>query len=378
VAGIDEVAVMTKRDVCATGARLLLGTMLLLLPATPARGQGWAADVYAGRALYEPVSANVAATSLVGAVRYGAPGRTRFYVAAAAPLDDSAPAWGALGGTNRWPRRLGGPGLTTGLDVGAHGYVYRDAISGLTGSGGTLEAGSFLEAALARLRIEVRVGGRQHLATYDGEQSGRGALETALRVETQGPVRFGAGTRLVHVSEGSFPAVGADVAAVAGPAVLSASAERWLGASLQDLGWSAGATVPLGFADVWAAWRHDTRDPLYWNSARRTWSIGLTRRFGARTPNAALVAAPVRDGRAVIRLAPAATAGSVSVAGDFTGWQPQPMQRVGSSWELELPLPSGVYRYAFVDAQGRWFVPSGTPGRREDGMGGHVVVLVVP
>jgi hypothetical protein len=372
------VAGMTRRDVCAAGARALVGALALLLLAAPARGQGWAADVYAGRALYEPVSANVAATSLVGALRYGAPRRTWFYAAAAAPLDDSAPAWGASGAASRWPLQLPGPGLTTGLDIGAHGYVYRDAISGLTGSGGTLEAGSFLEAALARLRLEVRVGGRQHLATYDGERTGRSALEAALRVETQGPVRFGAGTRLVHVAEGNFPAVGVDVAAVAGPVVLSASAERWLGASLQDLGWSAGATVPLGFADVWAALRHDTRDPLYWNSARRTWSIGLTRRFGARMPNGPLVGAPVRDGRAVIRLARAASAGAVSVAGDFTDWQPRPMQRAGSFWELEVPLPSGVYRYAFVDAQGRWFVPPEVAGRRDDGMGGHVVVLVVP
>jgi hypothetical protein len=45
---------------------------------------------------------------------------------------------------------------------------------------------------------------------------------------------------------------------------------------------------------------------------------------------------------------------------------------------LELPLASGVYRFAFVAADGEWFVPEGYPGRMDDDMGGYVAVLVVP
>jgi hypothetical protein len=366
------------RAACAMVAPALLGAAALLLFAGAVQGQGWATDVYAGRALYEPVSANVAATSLVGAVRYGAPRRSWFYAAAAAPLSENAPAWGASGVAARLPLQLPARGLTMGLAVGAHGYVYRDAVSELTGAGGTLEAGPFLEAALAALRIEVRLGAREHLATFDGGSTSRRALEAELRATTQGAVRIGAGTRLVRVSEGSFPVVGADVAVVAGPVVLGVGVERWFATTLQDLGWSAGATLPLGFVDVWAALRHDTRDPLYWNPARRTWSVGLTRRLGARSSGAVLAAAPSRDGRTVIRLTRGASHGAVSVAGDFTDWQPRPMQQAGSYWELGVALPPGVYRYAFVDAQGRWFVPTDVPGRRDDGMGGHVVVLVVP
>ena len=40
-------------------------------------------------------------------------------------------------------------------------------------------------------------------------------------------------------------------------------------------------------------------------------------------------------------------------------------------------LEPGVYRYSFRSESGEWFVPESTPGRRPDGMGGFVAVLVV-
>jgi hypothetical protein len=154
-------------------------------------------------------------------------------------------------------------------------------------------------------------------------------------------------------------------------------AEQWIGNELNDFGWGVGASVPLGYADVWAAVRRDTRDPLYWNPSRHSWTVGLTRRLGARPP--VFQPAPVsRDGRTILRLPASGLAGPISVAGEFSGWQPRPMQRVGDAWVLELPLAPGVYRYAFVDAAGQWFVPASVPGRLDDGMGGHVAVLIVP
>jgi hypothetical protein len=45
---------------------------------------------------------------------------------------------------------------------------------------------------------------------------------------------------------------------------------------------------------------------------------------------------------------------------------------------IRLPLAAGVYQYAFRSATGEWFVPTSIAGRRDDGMGGHVAVLVVP
>jgi len=44
---------------------------------------------------------------------------------------------------------------------------------------------------------------------------------------------------------------------------------------------------------------------------------------------------------------------------------------------IRVPLTAGVYHYAFRSAGGEWFVPASVVGRRDDGMGGHVAVLVV-
>ena len=53
------------------------------------------------------------------------------------------------------------------------------------------------------------------------------------------------------------------------------------------------------------------------------------------------------------------------------------MRREGGEWIVRLPLMPGVYHYTFRSASGEWFVPPSTAGRRDDGMGGYVAVLVV-
>jgi hypothetical protein len=103
----------------------------------------------------------------------------------------------------------------------------------------------------------------------------------------------------------------------------------------------------------------------------------VTTRFGrpaaAATP---LVSTPA--GRVVVRLPRAEAPGSdVWIAGSFNRWQPVRMQREGSDWVFRASLPAGIYRYAFRSADGSWFVPASTAGRRDDGMGGHIAVLVV-
>jgi hypothetical protein len=83
------------------------------------------------------------------------------------------------------------------------------------------------------------------------------------------------------------------------------------------------------------------------------------------------------NGRATIRLPASATSTRPSIAGDFNSWTPAPMEREGDQWTYTVALARGVYNYAFVAADGTWFVPDGVPGRKDDGMGGHVAVLVV-
>ena len=139
-----------------------------------------------------------------------------------------------------------------------------------------------------------------------------------------------------------------------------------------------GSAVTLGGrTTLWGSIRQEARDPLYWNPSRRTWSIGLTQRLG-RIPAPLLPVARSETGIVVVRL-PAGDAppGLVSIAGDFNSWQAAPMQREAGDWVARLPLAPGVYNYTFRSADGGWFVPVSTPGRRDDGFGGHLAVLVV-
>jgi hypothetical protein len=53
------------------------------------------------------------------------------------------------------------------------------------------------------------------------------------------------------------------------------------------------------------------------------------------------------------------------------------MQRDGDHWTYTIALAPGVYHYSFVSNTGEWFVPASVAGRKDDGMGGHVAVLVV-
>jgi hypothetical protein len=84
-----------------------------------------------------------------------------------------------------------------------------------------------------------------------------------------------------------------------------------------------------------------------------------------------------RNGHAVITIPVRSAKGTPSIAGDFTGWKPVPMHRAGSRWTYTAKLDPGVYHYAFVAEDGSWFVPESVAGRQDDGMGGHVAVLVV-
>jgi hypothetical protein len=103
---------------------------------------------------------------------------------------------------------------------------------------------------------------------------------------------------------------------------------------------------------------------------------------GAPAAEPAAVALVLGEGRdrslRRVRFTLEAQAGSVSLLGDFTDWEPVPMARSSSGvWHLERDLAPGVYRYGFL-ADGRWYVPEGVSGLTDDGFGQKNLVLVVP
>jgi hypothetical protein len=366
---------VARQAALTAGLAAALGLTGNAAPAA-AQAERWKVDLYAGRALHDPLAARVGASNLSASLSFGALPQSYFYTSAGAPLSDNAPWWGALGGAIRLPA----VGSKLGLDLGGHGFAYRDALLDRLGSGMTMEARGFAGLALgAGARLEGRAGWIQHLTTLAAERTLQGAFETDVRIAAGGALSYAGVARLVQTSDGSFPFGRAELAATHGPIQIWALAERWLAADLTDTGWGTGASLRVGSSDLWAGWSRETSNPLYWNQPRQSWVVGFTRRLGRPSAAPALIMPASRDGLTIIRVsAGAAASRPLSVAGDFNDWQPQPMRATGDQWHAELALGPGVYRYAFVDANGVWFVPESVPGRMDDGMGGHVAVLVVP
>jgi len=172
--------------------------------------------------------------------------------------------------------------------------------------------------------------------------------------------------------------IGATVLTATSSGSLWAMAGRWSAESISDLQWSAGARWRLhANVSLDAAARRSAFDPLHLQPAQTSWSAGLSLLLGKARVISPPVPAAYTGGRALIRLPVSASKSAPSIAGDFNGWTPAPMQRDGNQWTYTVAIAPGVYHYAFVSSAGEWFVPASVAGRKDDGMGGHVAVLVV-
>jgi hypothetical protein len=224
----------------------------------------------------------------------------------------------------------------------------------------------------------VTGGWRGHTLALAGLRDNRAVVEGGARAGYEGIVRVAADLRWVRATEGTFPFAGGTLSYNGSHVQSWGQVGKWLGNTLDDATYGVGGGVTVGArTNVWATFQQEAPDPLFWNIARRTWSVGITQRL-SRLPSS-IAAVPRADaGGTIIRLNVAeAPTGQISIAGDFNSWQPTPMQREGREWVLRVSLMPGVYHFAFRSASGEWFVPASTPGRRDDGMGGHDAVLVV-
>lgn len=67
----------------------------------------------------------------------------------------------------------------------------------------------------------------------------------------------------------------------------------------------------------------------------------------------------------------------VVLLGDFTGWEPVPLERVDGHWSATVRVEPGVYHFGFrVD--GEWLVPEHASGQVNDDWGRTNATLVVP
>ena len=361
--------------------------MLVAVPgSSAARAQDWSLDVSLGRVAFRPVPGAAGVVDAAGRPDHLTVGFRRerrpdfwFYGTVAAPLIESALRWGTGGGGGRV--RLHGSARTAlGVDVGAHVFGFRDPVGQAGGSGGVVEAMPVATVQAGAARVELRGGWRGYGLSYAGTALRRAVLEVGTTVRSGGPLQVQVEGRWVSAREGSYPFGGVSLVYARRSLAVWTDAGKWLDADLDDVTWSVGAGHALGArTSAWVIVRQDAPDPLYWNIPRRTWSVGVTRRFG----RAAAPAAPLPQtspGLTVIRVAveDALATPELFIAGSFTHWQAQPMTREGDDWVIRLPLETGIHEYAFRTADGEWFVPASTPGRRDDGMGGHVARLVVP
>jgi hypothetical protein len=68
---------------------------------------------------------------------------------------------------------------------------------------------------------------------------------------------------------------------------------------------------------------------------------------------------------------------SVDVAGDFSDWAPLTMVRRGrDTWELSVPISSGLHQINIRTDGGKWVAPPGLPSTR-DMFNGEVGILIV-
>lgn len=297
-------------------------------------------------------------------------------LAAGLPTDlDSGTRWASAVG---WLETgISGP---FGADGILTGFAYRDPVLAVTGTGasGTLHATADLQTSGARLRF--RAGARIGALEAGQTSLRRGFPGAGSEVTfTRGPLRL-TGALDAWAADGEIYPLVRGTLGVGGERVrATGSLSHWLHDALPETGWSAG--VELRLSEWLTGIAHASRaavDILFWTPPQRSWGVGLRASLGGRPEPAVLAPAVVPAGRSArFRLAASEAVAGPGVAGSFSDWEPIPMQRDGDDWVLELTLEPGIHEFAFVAADGSWFVPEETPGRKPDGYGGFIATLVV-
>ena len=368
----------------------------------PAYAQRWYFETQAGRVRpdFAPVDEPEGFLSglrnvMVGTRYEHGPGG--FRVSAGIPTRSDEPLWGALGGWHRFtPLEL--ESWFAGVDLAGNGYLVRERGTGpgsslplpgdpvpSPGARGHALAGQVLPVVgyqRARFQVQARSGMSFYSSRLGStERDNRVWLSDAQSMASPfswlalGPV-----VRHYRTSQDAHTYAGGNGVVRFGVARAWAEAGRWLDPGGSDIPWAAGGSVRLHpRMAVNVSRRRETFDPLYLRQPQTSWSVGLSIQIGGplNTTRAVPVAA-FEGGRVTIRLAARDSSSIPRIAGDFNDWQPQVMLRTGDHWAFTASVAPGVYNYAFVNEEGEWFVPESAPGRRADGMGGYVAVLVVP
>jgi hypothetical protein len=373
----------------------LIIALVMCAAAAPLPAQQWHVEAQGGRMRSALDPANTVSQSLVAGIRY-----ERFNsglrFSAGIPTRADEPLWGSVSGAHRFALQRGL--LVAGVDVSANAFVLHDRVQrtqqvgggpfqpptlvpapSLSGFATSLQGMPLIGIETGTVQAHVRAGISRYASAFGEAKRTRSVPLADAQISwlPTPALVIAPSVRHYKAEEDDYTFAGITTVASQGPLTAWASSGRWLKFTEQDATWAAGASLRIHKrATVSASGRHDAFDPLYLTPAQTAWSIGISVQVGG--PAGQFVAPAVQEGgRATIRLPAKHAPSAPLVAGDFTNWQPRPMQRSGDTWVFSVTLNPGVYNYAFVDAAGAWFVPEEHPGRKQDGMGGVVAVLVV-
>lgn len=160
-----------------------------------------------------------------------------------------------------------------------------------------------------------------------------------------------------------------------------AGAGFWETPADDELVGSVRLEVPLGGGwRVGASGGRSRPDPLLGSPAGAQGGVEVRRvlaRFGGASGSPLYRVREDGDRARVVFTLAAPGAREVVLLGDFTGWEPVPMERADGRWRVELRVRPGVHHFGFrVD--GRWHVPEDAPGRVDDEWGRDNATVVVP
>jgi hypothetical protein len=378
-------------------------------PATRLGAQEWRVDALAGRYRYESSPVGAPSGSALLALRYLG-GSSWLGVLGGVPMSSQDAPWGDLSSALRLTAarhrlelgvRLSGqafaqgsrgdtavlvtpsqplPGAARGNPLDRRGALGGGVEPVLGGWGASGEITPLVAYTTPSLTVEARGG----LAGFHSDFADQ-AFDRSLRVAYVRVARA-VGPSLVlsldgrgqWAPEATYPFVGATALVTRSSFDAWGSVGSWFADGVETTPWALGTRVRVSERlALTGSVRRDAFDPLFQTPARTSWSFGLSFAL-ARTP---VPAAPVperyQNGVATLMLSADGAEGPVLVAGDFNDWKPQRMTFRDGRWTLQVALPPGVYYYAFVSGDGSWFVPESVAGRKPDGFGGYVAVLVV-
>ncbi|HSM60933.1 MAG TPA: glycogen-binding domain-containing protein [Longimicrobiales bacterium] len=294
-------------------------------------------------------------------------------------LSAQAFAQGTRGDTASGPDS-GLPPFVRDIPLGRRGPLGGGMEPSLSGWGASGEITPLVALRSPSVSVEARAGVAAFHSDFADQAFDRTLGVAHLRVSgaVSPSLVLSAEGRSQWAEEGTYPYVGATAFMARGRVDAWGSVGTWLAEGVETTPWAVGTALRLGErVSLSGSVRRDAFDPLFQTPERTSWSVGISVVLGRRPTPRAPVPARYDNGVATIVLPAGEAAGPLMVAGDFNDWKPQAMTLRDGRWTLEVPLRPGVYYYAFVAPDGSWFVPESVAGRKPDGFGGHVAVLVV-